>query len=532
MKRWLPAAAAALRATAPAGRRYATGRGGKSAAARGGLPGAGGTAAAPGRRPTPPASRSGEGEADAPAREAARRGAGPVRLRAWAELLRVSALFSVPGDALAGAAAVGRRPGRGTALAVGASLCLYEAGMALNDWADREEDAVDRPHRPIPSGRVSPAAALTAAGVLTGAGLALAARAGRPSLTVATGLAATVWAYDLRLKHTKAGPAAMAAARSLDLLLGATAAVAAPGAGELAPARRDNVAGSGHGAGASARTRLPSRPPSRPGAAPRTGMRADARAALQPGTRTAARPGAGSGPRARSLSARTAAVAPALPAALVLGAHTYGVTAVSRHEAHGGSTGTPLAVLTTTVALAAAVLAPFRKRALGRYGPAAAPGGVGTTGAGARPLVVARPARGGAGRPGAAGTRGPGAGGARPSAPRPEAARAARPGRPDARHPTRPFAPAFAVPERAAGPASLLAVAFTGAYLRTAGPPLLHAALNPSPPLTQRAVGGGIRAMIPLQAALAARAGAPVTALAVMALAPLARTLARKVSPT
>ena len=45
------------------------------------------------------------------------------RLRAWAELLRVSALFSVPGDALAGAAAVGRRPGRGTASAIGASLC-------------------------------------------------------------------------------------------------------------------------------------------------------------------------------------------------------------------------------------------------------------------------------------------------------------------------------------------------------------------------------------------------------------------------
>ncbi|MBR7678903.1 prenyltransferase, partial [Streptomyces daliensis] len=57
---------------------------------------------------------------------------------AWLQLLRVSALFTVPGDALAGAAVTGCRPNRGTALAVGASLCLYEAGMALNDWADRE----------------------------------------------------------------------------------------------------------------------------------------------------------------------------------------------------------------------------------------------------------------------------------------------------------------------------------------------------------------------------------------------------------
>ncbi|MEV8212063.1 UbiA family prenyltransferase, partial [Streptomyces sp. NPDC079189] len=152
--------------------------------------------------------------------------AGPevkAAVRAWAELLRVSALFTVPGDALAGAAALGRRPDRGTALAVGASLCLYEAGMALNDWADRDEDAIDRPHRPIPSGRITPGAARAAAGALTAAGLTLAARAGRPALTVATGLAATVWAYDLHLKHTQAGPAAMAGARALDLLLGATA---------------------------------------------------------------------------------------------------------------------------------------------------------------------------------------------------------------------------------------------------------------------------------------------------------------------
>ncbi|MEL5957934.1 prenyltransferase, partial [Streptomyces sp. CLV115] len=78
----------------------------------------------------------------------------------------------------------------------------------------------------------------------------------------------------------------------------------------------------------------------------------------------------------------------------------------------------------------------------------------------------------------------------------------------------------------------LVRTALTGSYLRTAAVPLLHAALNPSPPLTQRAVGGGIRAMIPLQAVLAARTGAVGTALAVMGLVPIARNLARKVSPT
>ncbi|MEV8019214.1 hypothetical protein AB0O76_23280 [Streptomyces sp. NPDC086554] len=80
---------------------------------------------------------------------------------------------------------------------------------------------------------------------------------------------------------------------------------------------------------------------------------------------------------------------------------------------------------------------------------------------------------------------------------------------------------------RAAAQAALAAT-----YAVTAARPLFHAALNPSPQLTQRAVGGGIRAMIPLQAALSARAGALGTALLTAALAPAARRFGRKVSVT
>ncbi|MFF3056014.1 SCO3242 family prenyltransferase [Streptomyces sp. NPDC057909] len=371
-------------------------------------------------------------------------------VRAWAELLRVSALFTVPGDALAGAAALGRRPDRGTALAVGASLCLYEAGMALNDWADRDEDAIDRPHRPIPSGRITPGAALAAAGALTAAGLTLAARAGRPALTVATGLAATVWAYDLHLKHTQAGPAAMAGARALDLLLGATAtATAGTGAGYVGVERPVSTTGASHAA-RSVGTVLPTRT-----ARILRGARALGRA-------RAAGPAQSMGP-ARTTSPDVRA---AVPAAALLGAHTYAVTAVSRHEAQGGSTVAPLGALAAIVALGAAAV---------------------------------REQRGSRGLPPVPGRGGPG----------------------DHHRP------------RSAAPAPrLLLTALTAAYLRTAAEPLLHATLNPSPPLTQRAVGGGIRAMIPLQAVLAARAGASGTGLAVMGLVPLARTLARKVSLT
>nr|QLJ97461.1 UbiA family prenyltransferase [Micromonospora carbonacea] len=139
-----------------------------------------------------------------------------------AELVRAPAGLSVPGDVVAGAAAAGAL-GRRTPGLAAASVLLYWAGMAANDWADRRLDAVERPERPIPSGRVSPPAALGLAVGLTAAGVALATAAGgRSAAAVAVPLAAVVWAYDLAAKNTAAGPAVMAACRGLDVLLGAT----------------------------------------------------------------------------------------------------------------------------------------------------------------------------------------------------------------------------------------------------------------------------------------------------------------------
>ncbi|MFC7257975.1 SCO3242 family prenyltransferase [Streptomyces lutosisoli] len=366
--------------------------------------------------------------------------------RAWAELLRLPALFTVPGDALAGAAALGARPNSRTLLAIGSSLCLYEAGMALNDWADRAEDAVERPHRPLPSGRIRPAAALAASGALTAVGLALADRAGRPALAVAVPLAATVWAYDLTLKRTPVGPAAMATARGLDVLLGATAT--------------GGTARNGH---------------------------------VFPGVTAACR------------TARRA-----LPSALALATHTLAVTTVSRGETQGGSPVAPLAALATTGALAWALA----------NGPA------------------------GTGQPGHPAAAWSQLAGDTPTAPEstPLGGAKARLGQAPGVTPSPGLSPTPGPsPSPSPGPGprpsptpvtDTLRGALTLAYAATSARPLFHAALNPSPPLTQRAVGGGIRAMIPLQATLAARAGAPVTALLTAVLAPAARKFARKVSVT
>ncbi|KUN17728.1 4-hydroxybenzoate polyprenyltransferase [Streptomyces antibioticus] len=138
------------------------------------------------------------------------------------DLVRAPAALSVPGDAVAGAAAAGTLGPRTAGLSA-AAVCLYWAGMAANDWADRDLDAKERPDRPIPSGRISARAALGVAAGLSAAGLTLAALAGgRRALAVAVPLTGAVWAYDVQLKGTAAGPAGMAACRALDVLLGAS----------------------------------------------------------------------------------------------------------------------------------------------------------------------------------------------------------------------------------------------------------------------------------------------------------------------
>lgn len=140
------------------------------------------------------------------------------------ELVRAPAALTVPGDTLAGAASAGWPGGRGTALLPVASTCLYWAGMALNDFADRELDRRERPERPIPSGRVSPRTALGISAGLTAAGLGVAAVAGgRRSAAVAAVLAVAVWAYDLSDKSGPVSVATMASTRGLDVLLGASA---------------------------------------------------------------------------------------------------------------------------------------------------------------------------------------------------------------------------------------------------------------------------------------------------------------------
>jgi 4-hydroxybenzoate polyprenyltransferase len=152
------------------------------------------------------------------------------RWQAYAQLVRLPNLPTALADILLGLMATGSltQPGRWPAyvLLLLASACLYCGGMVWNDYFDREEDKLDRPERPIPSGRVTPREATLFGGGLIAAGVVFAFLAG---LVLADWLTPTylallltgcIFLYDAWLKHTWMGPLIMGACRATNVLLG------------------------------------------------------------------------------------------------------------------------------------------------------------------------------------------------------------------------------------------------------------------------------------------------------------------------
>lgn len=82
-----------------------------------------------------------------------------------------------------------------------AVVLVTGAGNAVNDYYDAAIDAVNRPERPIPSGRVSERGAARYAAVLFLAGCLAAVPAGPVPALIAAGNAALLWLYAARLKR-------------------------------------------------------------------------------------------------------------------------------------------------------------------------------------------------------------------------------------------------------------------------------------------------------------------------------------------
>lgn len=145
----------------------------------------------------------------------------------YLQLVRLPNVFTAAADSLAGWLLLRgslSEPRRWMSVVL-ASMAIYAAGIALNDFFDIEIDRRERPGRPLPSGAVPRRFALGLAIVLLLVGLLTAFEGGRAAgLVTSTLLITCVVLYDAGLKRTGLGPFVMGACRALNLLLGMTAA--------------------------------------------------------------------------------------------------------------------------------------------------------------------------------------------------------------------------------------------------------------------------------------------------------------------
>lgn len=158
---------------------------------------------------------------------------GGATLRDYFELMRLPNVFTSMADAAMGFLFVRESVAAADAwllaLLLASSSLLYLAGIVLNDVFDMELDSRERPDRPLPSGRISLAAARRFGWILLFAGVILGWAAAFLTGNILPGalvviLSISILIYDAGLKSTVIGPVMMGACRMFNTLLGMSVA--------------------------------------------------------------------------------------------------------------------------------------------------------------------------------------------------------------------------------------------------------------------------------------------------------------------
>ena len=145
------------------------------------------------------------------------------KIRDILELIRLPNVFTSHADIVAGFLVAGGYlyHWRSLLLLLLSSTFLYSAGIALNDYFDYAIDLVERPQRPIPSGRVKRETALALGMIFILAGVVSASLVGSASLIISLFLVAAILSYDGGMKRNVLfGPLNMGLCRYLNFLLG------------------------------------------------------------------------------------------------------------------------------------------------------------------------------------------------------------------------------------------------------------------------------------------------------------------------
>jgi len=163
------------------------------------------------------------------------------RAMAYLRLFRVSNVFTAMADVLMGFLVAHQvlTPWQPLVCLLFASVCIYTAGMVLNDVYDIEIDRVERPERPLPAGDIPWSWARRLGFLLLGIGALAALASGAWTLASVEGwlawrggliallLVVSVLLYDGVLKKTSVAPLVMGGCRFFNVLLGMSFAVSA-----------------------------------------------------------------------------------------------------------------------------------------------------------------------------------------------------------------------------------------------------------------------------------------------------------------
>lgn len=127
-----------------------------------------------------------------------------TKIRGLSQLFRFELPFAAGVSVLLGELlALGRLPSWAeAALGFGSVFCISASALILNDYFDIESDRVNAPHRPLPSGMVTPRDVLVLTAVVTIVGLALSYLISGVALLLAVLVWLVGFLYNWRFKKT------------------------------------------------------------------------------------------------------------------------------------------------------------------------------------------------------------------------------------------------------------------------------------------------------------------------------------------
>ncbi|MFD1164639.1 UbiA-like protein EboC [Sphingobacterium daejeonense] len=148
-------------------------------------------------------------------------------LKAWIQLIRPSNVLTAISDVLAGVALAclflqSELPETGSLIWITlSSMLLYTGGIVFNDVFDAALDKIERPERPIPSGKVKQSSAAILGTIAFSLGCFLAYQVNMTAFYISLAIVLMCLLYNGKAKHHFiAGPIVMGSCRGLNLLLG------------------------------------------------------------------------------------------------------------------------------------------------------------------------------------------------------------------------------------------------------------------------------------------------------------------------